>query len=250
MRALCRWPLRGGLGRRTTWNKAICLARVAQKMLCISPKPKPKMIRVCIVEDDLKTREGFLCLLRSSDSIVCLRAFSNAEDAEREIPKLCPDVVLMDINLGGKRTGVDCVARIKSENPQIQIMMLTTYDDNEMIFNSLRAGASGYLLKRATAKELVNAILLLHQGGSPMSVQIARKVVCYFHQIQEPSSEVEKLTPREKEILGLLAKGLAYKQIADRLGVAFRTVQWHLHGIYGKLHVQSRTEAVLKYLEK
>jgi len=208
------------------------------------------MIRVCIVEDDQKTREGFLSLLRHSDAVVCLGAFSNAEEAEREIPKLSPDVVLMDINLGGGRTGVDCVSKLKLESPKIQIMMLTTYDDNEMIFNSLRAGASGYLLKRATANELVDAIVELHQGGSPMSLQIARKVVAHFHQMRKPSSEMDTLTPRETEILGLLAKGLAYKQIADQLGVTFRTVQAHLHTIYGKLHVQSRTEAVLKFLQR
>jgi len=208
------------------------------------------MIRVCIVEDDQKTSAGLLSLLRHSDAVVCLGAFSNAEEAEREIPKLSPDVVLMDINLGGGRTGVDCVSKLKLENPKIQIMMLTTYDDNEMIFNSLRAGASGYLLKRATANELVDAIVELHGGGSPMSLQIARKVVAHFHQIRKPSSEMDTLTPRENEILSLLAKGLAYKEIASQLGVTFRTVQAHLHTIYGKLHVQSRTEAVLKFLQK
>jgi len=208
------------------------------------------MIRVCIVEDDQKTRESFLSLLRHTDELVCLAAFSNAAEAEREIPNLCPDVVLMDINLGGGRTGVDCVGKLKLECPKIQIMMLTTYDDNEMIFNSLRAGASGYLLKRSSTNELVEAIIELHGGGSPMSLQIARKVVAHFHQIRKPSSEMATLTPRENEILGLLAKGLSYKEIADQLGVTFRTVQAHLHTIYGKLHVQSRTEAVLKFLQK
>lgn len=208
------------------------------------------MIRVCLVEDHPKTRESLVKLLRLSEAVVCIGTFASAEEAEREIPKLQPDIVVMDINLGGERTGIDCVAKLKIEHPQIQILMLTTFDDNDLIFNSLRAGASGYLLKTATAKELLNAIADLHAGGSPMSSHTARKLVAYFQQIRQPSSEMDTLTPREHEILGLLSKGLAYKEIADKLGIAFRTVQAHLHTIYGKLHVQTRTEAVLKFLQK
>jgi DNA-binding NarL/FixJ family response regulator len=208
------------------------------------------MIRVCLVEDHPQTREGFVNLLRLSEKLVCIGAFASAEEAEREIPKLQPDVVLMDINLGEGRSGVECVAKLKIEHPQIQIMMLTTYDDNEMIFNSLRAGASGYLLKRATAKELVEAIVHLKGGGSPMSHQIARKVVSHFHQYSAPQGNLEELTKREKEVLSLLASGLPYKLIADKLGISVNTVRNILQHIYKKLHVQSRAEATLKFLQK
>ena len=207
------------------------------------------MIRVCIVEDDPKTREGFVKILRHAPEIVCLGAFASVEDAEREIPKIMPDVVLMDINLGSG-SGIDCVSALKRLHPKLQFLMLTTYDDSEMIFNSLRAGASGYLLKRSAATELLAAIVEVHDGGSPMSMQIARKVVSHFHQIRKPASDVELLTEREQGILALLAKGLPYKQIADQLGISPSTVHGHLHKIYGKLHVQSRTEAVVKFLDK
>lgn len=207
------------------------------------------MIRVSIVEDDPKTREGFVKILRHAPEIVCLGAFASVKEAEREIPKIMPDVVLMDINLGSG-SGIDCVAALKRLHPKLQFLMLTTYDDSEMIFNSLRAGASGYLLKRSAATELLAAIVEVHDGGSPMSMQIARKVVSHFHQIRKPASDVELLTEREQGILALLAKGLLYKQIADQLGISPSTVHGHLHKIYGKLHVQSRTEAVVKFLDK
>ena len=207
------------------------------------------MIRVCIVEDDPKTREGFVKILQHAPEIVCLGTFASVEEAEREIPKIMPDVVLMDINLGSG-SGIDCVSALKRLHPKLQFLMLTTYDDSEMIFNSLRAGASGYLLKRSAATELLAAIVEVHDGGSPMSMQIARKVVSHFHQIRKPASDVELLTEREHEILALLAKGLPYKQIADQLCISPSTVHGHLHKIYGKLHVQSGTEAVVKFLGK
>lgn len=207
------------------------------------------MIRVSIVEDDPKTREGFVKILRHAPEIVCLGTYASVEEAEREIPKIMPDVVLMDINLGSG-SGIDCVAALKRLHPKLQFLMLTTYDDSEMIFNSLRAGASGYLLKRSAATELLAAIVEVHDGGSPMSMQIARKVVSHFHQIRKPASDVELLTEREQGILALLAKGLPYKQIADQLCISPSTVHGHLHKIYGKLHVQSRTEAVVKFLGK
>lgn len=207
------------------------------------------MIRVSLVEDDRQTREDFTKLLRHATDIVCLGAYANAEEARREIPQHLPDVVLMDINLG-KGSGIECVAYLKRAHPELQFVMLTTYDDSDMIFNSLRAGAGGYLLKRSAATELLDAIREVHQGGSPMSMQIARKVVQHFHHIQKPSSDMEKLSKREHEILTLLAKGLPYKQIADQLCISPSTVHGHLHAIYGKLHVQSRTEAVVKFLGK
>jgi DNA-binding NarL/FixJ family response regulator len=207
------------------------------------------MIRISLVEDHEATRDVLLKLLRHSPDLVCLGAYGSAEEAEREIPKNPPDLVLMDINLPG-RTGIECVASLKAKRPQIDFLMLTTYDSNQQIFEALRAGASGYLLKRAAPDELLAAIKEVRAGGSPMSMQIARKVVSHFHQIQQPNNEVEKLTKREQEILGLLAKGLAYKQIADQLFISPGTVHRHLHAIYGKLHVQSRTEAVVKYFGK
>lgn len=205
------------------------------------------MIRVSMVEDDRATREGFVKLLRHVPQIVCLGAYGSAEEAEREIPKLLPDVVLMDINLPG-RSGIECVHRLKLAHPKLQFVMLTTYDDSELIFKSLQAGASGYLLKRSTEEEILAAVEEVQRGGAPMSMQIARKVVSYFHEIAKPSGEVEKLTAREQVILSLLAKGSYYKEIAAELGISANTVRNHLHVIYGKLHVQSRTEAVLKYL--
>lgn len=209
----------------------------------------PPLIRVALVEDDQKTRESLVKLLRHAPDIVCLGAFASAEEAEREIPSLAPDVVVMDINLP-KASGVECVAKLKQTHPQLQFVMLTTCDDSETIFNALRAGASGYLLKRSAAEELIEAIGKVHGGGSPMSMQIARKVVAHFYQIRQPVREMDQLTKREQEILALLAKGLPYKQIADQLGISPSTVHGHLHTIYGKLHVQSRTEAVVKFLGK
>jgi DNA-binding NarL/FixJ family response regulator len=203
------------------------------------------MIRVAIVEDDHGTREGLVKLLRHAPELVCLGAYADVDEAEREIPRQQPDVVLMDINLRG-RSGIDCVARLKQAHPQLQFLMLTTYDDSELIFKSLRAGASGYLLKRSAPEELLAAIEEGHRGGSPMSMQIARKVVAHFHEISQPASDVEQLTPREQEILALLTKGLPCKQIATKLGISVGTVRGHLHTIYGKLHVQSRAEALAK----
>jgi DNA-binding NarL/FixJ family response regulator len=207
------------------------------------------MIRVSIVEDDLPTREACIKLLRHSPDIVCIATYANAKEAEEGIPTLVPDVVLMDINMPG-RSGIQCVETLKRAFPNLQILMLTTYDEGDMIFDSLRAGASGYLLKRNSVLELPGAIKEIHGGGSPMSLQIARKVVSHFHRIQKPASDVDTLTKRETEILALLTKGLPYKQIADQLDISPSTVHGHLHAIYGKLHVQSRTEAVVKYLQR
>jgi DNA-binding NarL/FixJ family response regulator len=205
------------------------------------------MIRVCLVEDHAATREGFLKLLRHSPDIVCMGAYESAEQAEKEIPSILPDVVLMDINLTGK-SGIECVAKLKRICPLINWIILTTHEDTDLIFDALRAGASGYLLKRTAPEELISAIKDVHQGGAPMSIKIARRVVTHFHQTKERSADAEKLSARENEILSYLAKGLAYKQIADHLGLSPHTVNNHLRKIYGKLHVQTRTEAVVKYL--
>jgi len=204
-------------------------------------------IRVSIVEDSRGTRESLRELLSRAPGLRCVSAYANAEDALRDLPLHSPDVVLMDINLPGM-SGIECVARLKTQMPATQVLMLTTYDESDLIFDSLRRGASGYLLKNMPASELIQAVEQVHAGGAPMSMQIARKVVDHFHRIKQPISEVEQLTKREHEILALLAKGYLYKEIADQLGITLSTVRAHLHTVYEKLHVQSRTEAVVKFL--
>ncbi len=164
-----------------------------------------------------------------------------------ELPKEAPNVVLMDINLPGM-SGIECVRRLKIELPMVEFIVLTTYEDSNLIFESLRAGASGYLLKRASSTELIDAIESVQTGGAPMSMPIARKVINHFRATEEKSPDMESLTQREEEILGLLAKGYFYKEIAEKLQVSPSTVRNHLHAVYRKLHVQSRTEAVIRYL--
>jgi DNA-binding NarL/FixJ family response regulator len=209
--------------------------------------PEERSTRFCIVEDHRATRETFLKLLKHGSGIECVGVCANGEEALEMIPRLLPDVVLMDINLPGC-SGIECVAALKRAHPQIDFVMLTTYDDTDLIFDALRAGASGYLLKRAAPDELLGAIDEVRRGGSPMSMEIARRVVSHFHRIPKPAGEEETLTKREREILELLSKGLPYKQIADRLGLSPHTVHNRLRGIYRKLHVQSGTEAVAKFL--
>ena len=209
---------------------------------------KPDMrIRVSIVEDNRGTRESLAELLGRAPTLRFVSAHPDGEEALRQIPGEAPDVVLMDINLP-KMNGIECVLRLKQQMPKMQILMLTTYEEGDLIFDSLRNGASGYLLKNMPPAELIQAIEQVHAGGAPMSMQIARKVVSHFQQIKMPQSEMEKLTKREQEILALLAKGYLYKEIADQLGVTLSTVRAHLHTVYEKLHVQSRTEAVVKFL--
>jgi DNA-binding NarL/FixJ family response regulator len=206
-------------------------------------------ITVGIVEDNRGTREGLVELLGRAQNLQCVGAWGSGEDAVRELPSHKPKVVLMDINLPGM-SGVECVARLKQSLPQSLVLMLTTYEESDLIFASLRAGASGYLLKNMHPAELTQAVEQVHSGGAPMSMQIARKVVNHFQQIKAPASEMEKLTKRELEILTLLAKGYLYKEIGDQLGITLSTVRAHLHTIYEKLHVQSRTQAVLKFLDR
>ena len=205
------------------------------------------MIRISIVEDHRATRESLVKLLRHAADVVCLGAYGNAEQALIEIPHSPPDVILMDINLPGA-SGIECVRKLKADFPAVEFLMLTTYDDTDLIYSALRAGASGYLLKRAAPDMLLDAVRSVHAGGSPMSPEIARRVVSGFREPASPSSGLEDLSPREREILDLLAEGLPYKQIADRLGISPHTVHNHLRKIYGKLHVQSRTEAVVKFI--
>jgi DNA-binding NarL/FixJ family response regulator len=211
---------------------------------------KPDMrIRVSIVEDNRGTRESLTELLGRAPALRFVSAHPSGEDALQQMPSAAPDVVLMDINLP-KMNGIECVARLKEQLPRTQVLMLTTYEESDLIFDSLRRGASGYLLKNMPPAELIQAIEQVHAGGAPMSMQIARKVVSHFQQIKKPQSDMEQLTKREHEILALLAKGYLYKEIADQLGISLSTVRAHLHAVYEKLHVQSRTEAVVKFLER
>ena len=206
-----------------------------------------KNIAVVVIEDARGPRENLMALLHRAPGLKCVGAFGSGEEAVCNAPALLPDVVLVDINLPGMN-GIKCVAQLKEALPRAQFLMLTSYEDSELIFESLRVGASGYLMKNQDPDEILLAVEQVHAGGSPMSMNIARKVVNYFHQIKQPSSDTEKLTDREQEVLALLAKGFLYKEIADQLGISLHTVRGHLHLIYEKLHVQSRTEAVLKYL--
>ena len=203
-------------------------------------------ITVSIVEDVPKTRESLLRLLSRAAHVRCAESYATGEEALRGIPAQKPDVALVDINLPGM-SGIECVAKLKLKMPGLRVLMLTTYEDSDRIFDSLRAGASGYLLKKAGYAGLVQAIDEVHAGGAPMTAQVARQVVEHFHRIQKPASDVEKLTAREQEILALLVKGYLYKEISDQLKISMSTVSMHLQHIYEKLHVQSRAEAAAKF---
>jgi DNA-binding NarL/FixJ family response regulator len=174
-------------------------------------------------------------------------SYATGEEAIRHLPIARPGVALVDINLPGMN-GIECVIKLKALMPALNVLMLTTHDEGDLIFESLRAGASGYLLKNRAHAGLVDAVEQVHAGGAPMSMQIARKVVRFFQQVPTRNDDLATLTAREQEILALLATGRLYKEIGDQLGISLSTVRGHLHKVYSKLHVQSRTEAVLKYL--
>lgn len=206
-------------------------------------------INVSIVEDKKDIREGLTYLINSSEGYKCVGSFANGEEALEGIPRLDVHVVLMDINLP-KMDGIACVRALKARFPSLQIIMLTVYEDAERIFQALASGASGYLLKRTPPAKLMESIAEVHRGGSPMSSEIARKVVQSFQKPNSNVNETDKLTAREKEILTHLAKGFTYKEIGDEMFISDETVRSHLRRIYEKLHVHSRTEAVVKFLKK
>ncbi len=208
----------------------------------------PMPIRVSIVEDDDEVRKSLAVLLNGSEGFECVSTHRSAEEALTAIPARRPDVVLMDINLPGQ-SGIECVRQLKARLPATHFLMLTMYEDSKLIFQSLGAGASGYLLKRTAPAKLMEAIQEMQGGGAPMSGTIARIVVQHFQDRPAPASETDSLSPREREVLDLLAKGHRYKEIAERLGISFDTVRAHLRNIYDKLQVRSRTEAVVKYLQ-
>ena len=201
-------------------------------------------IKICIVEDLKEVREGMVSLLSLDERFEVLAAFTNAEIAEEELPAWQPDIVIMDINLPGM-SGIECIKRVKGLCPSTQFIMFTIYENDEKVFDALSAGASGYLLKRTALPRIVDALIELHEGGAPMSTQIARKVINRLR-TNEAHSNVEVLSARENEVLQLLAKGLLYKEIAEKLGISVGTIRQHIHKIYEKLHVQNRTEAINK----
>ncbi len=204
-----------------------------------------KVIRVALVEDDSQVRAGLRLLIDNSKTCACVAAFGSAEEALARLPAVEPDVVLMDIQLPGL-SGIECIRELKLRQPKLQIMMLTVFEDHDRIFQSLAAGASGYLLKQTPPGKLLEAITELDRGGSPISMQIARRVVEFFQQAAPRGDATAGLSPREKEIIALLAKGYLYKEIASQLGISVETVRTHIHNTYEKLHVRSRTEAVMK----
>jgi DNA-binding NarL/FixJ family response regulator len=207
-------------------------------------------IAVSIVEDDPGVRSSLVKLINSSPGYRCVSQHSSAESALEEIPKLKPDVTLMDINLPGLN-GVECVRKLKPQLPRTQVIMLTVYQNTDNIFKALAAGATGYMLKQTPPAELLAAIRDVNAGGSPMNSHIARKIVQSFQEpTAAPHDESEALSPREAEVLDLLAKGFLYKEIADQMKISYATVHTHIRHVYEKLHVRSRTEAVAKHLGK
>jgi RNA polymerase sigma factor (sigma-70 family) len=209
-------------------------------------------ITISIVEDNEKLRGTLAKVIGRADGFKFASDYGSAEDALAGLPKVKPDVVLMDINLPGMN-GVECVRQLKTLLPATQVMMLTVYEDTENIFNALAAGASGYMLKRTPAKELIEAIHEVKRGGSPMTTHIARKVVQSFQKSagqQRAANELSELSEREQQVLDLLAQGLIYKEIADKLSISYETVHTYIRRIYEKLQVRTRTEAVAKFLQR
>lgn len=204
-------------------------------------------IKVALVEDDEGIRTSLAALIRRAPALRLAGDYPDAETALKEIPHRPPDVVLMDINLPGLN-GVECVRQLKAATPEVQFLMLTVYEDSDSLFNSFRAGASGYLLKRTASAKLIEAIRDVHAGGSPMTPQLARRVVQFLSGPTQSQSAISRLTPGEKEFLDQLANGYAYKEIAERMSISIDTVRSYVRTVYEKLHVHSRTEAVVKYL--
>jgi DNA-binding NarL/FixJ family response regulator len=206
-------------------------------------------ISLSIVEDLDEVREGLKQFISLSPEFRVLDTFKTAEEAVYSIPKLNPDIVIMDISLPGMN-GIECIREIRDKVPKTQFMMFTVYENDEKVFEALKSGASGYLLKNTGLVQMIEALKELHNGGSPMSANIARKLVTVFREQEKKPLPVEALSNRENEILQLLAKGLLYKEIADQLSISVSTVRQHIHNIYEKLHVQNRTEAINKAFKR
>ena len=206
-------------------------------------------ITVAIVEDNEQLRGTLARVLNRADGFRCVSNYGNAEDALKDLPQVRPEVVLMDINLPGIN-GVECVRQLKQVLPQLQVMMLTVYEDTDNIFSALAAGATGYLLKRTKSAELLEAIREVHRGGSPMTTHIARKVTQSFLKSGLSPQPTENLSQREQEVLDCLSQGFLYKEIAEKLGISYETVHTYIRRIYEKLQVRTRTEAVAKFLKR
>jgi DNA-binding NarL/FixJ family response regulator len=206
-------------------------------------------ISLAIVEDLAEVREGLKQFISLNPEFTILDTFQNAEEALYAIPRLNPDIVIMDINLPNMN-GIECIRQVKKKAPRTQFMMFTVYENDEKVFEALKAGASGYLLKNTGLLQLIEALKELHNGGSPMSANIARKLVTLFREEHAELGPTSGLSKRENEVLKLLSKGLLYKEIADQLDISSGTVRQHIHKIYEKLHVQNRTEALNKAFGK
>ena len=207
-------------------------------------------VKVSIVEDIDEVRESIGKLLQGSDKFTLTSSFTNAEQAEKNLPREKPDIVIMDISLPG-RSGIECLQKIKENCGDTQFIMYTIFEDDEKVFEALEAGASGYLLKKTPKEKILESLMELYEGGSPMSTQIARKVIEAFQRRKMISEEERSLTKKEKEVLDLLAKGFLYKEIADKLSITINTVKQHIHSVYEKLHVTNKAEAINKiYVKK
>jgi len=200
---------------------------------------------VMVVEDNQGLREQLLQIIESETDIKCLGTFSSGEEALPKILEKKPDVVLMDIKLPGM-SGIQCTAQIKKAAPEVEIIMVTVYEDSERVFSALKSGASGYLVKSGPPEQLIDAIRDAHKGGAPMSTHIARMVVKHFYGLGPSVQEAENLSPREREVLDLLAKGFIYKEIGTKLNIGSETVRTYVKSICHKMHVRSRLEAVAK----
>ncbi|MDG2125239.1 MAG: response regulator transcription factor [Verrucomicrobiales bacterium] len=201
---------------------------------------------VALVEDDFRLQQELIKLLGIPDDIECVYAASSAEEALRKVPVLRPDVVLMDINLPGK-SGIECIAGMRSKIPEVEVVMLTAYDEEDNIFRALKEGAGGYLLKSSSPEEIFSAIRDVHTGGAPFSSHIARKVALYFRKEKKVEDENQSLSPREREVLELLASGYIYKEVSDKLDITVETIRTYVKRICQKLHVRSKVEAIIKF---
>ena len=202
-------------------------------------------IKLVIVEDLEEVTEGLSEFIRRDPELQLAGTFRTAEAAALELPLIKPDIVIMDINLPGI-SGIECIRQVKKSNVPMQFMMFTVYENNDQVFEALKAGATGYLLKKTAPLQIIEAIKDLHNGGSPMSATIARKLVTIFQDQPKVNNEASVLTNREKDVLECLAKGMLYKEIAEQLGISFHTVRQHIRKMYEKLHVQNKTEALNK----
>lgn len=209
---------------------------------------EPGIIRTALVEDSAPMRRNLERMLRRAPGMRCVAVYGSAEEALEHLPEVKPDVVLMDINLPGA-SGIECTARLKRVLPSVEVIMLTVYEETNTIFKALQAGACGYLLKRSSPAEILEAITTVRNGGAPMTSEIARKIVSAFQPPPPSQGDTATLSPRELEILELLSKGRAGKEVADQLSISYHTVRVHIRRIYEKLHVRSRSEALLKFME-